>query len=130
MPKHSGLGKGLDALIPIGEKFPAPAGGVMQIPVEQIGRNPRQPRVHFDEKQLAELADSIREHGVIQPLVVSPVEGGAFILITGERRLRCTAPASRLSRHLPECQQPGIARARLTNAARRPNVLEDRAYRR
>jgi ParB family chromosome partitioning protein len=93
MPKHSGLGKGLDALIPIGEKFPAPAGGVMQIPVEQIGRNPRQPRVHFDEKQLAELADSIREHGVIQPLVVSPAEGGAFILITGERRLQAAQRA-------------------------------------
>ena len=95
MPKHSGLGKGLDALIPTGEAFPAPAGGVMQIPVERIGRNPRQPRVHFDEKQLAELAESIREHGVIQPLVVSPAEGGAFILITGERRLQAagsTAP--------------------------------------
>src|SRR5512143_3300051 len=94
MPKHSGLGKGLDALIPTGgEAFSGSAGGVMQIPVERIGRNPRQPRLRFDEKQLTELAESIREHGVIQPLIVSPGEGGSYILIAGERRLQAARQA-------------------------------------
>ena len=94
MPKHSGLGKGLDALIPTGgEVLPTPAGGVMQIPVERIGRNPRQPRLRIDEKELAGLAESIREHGVIQPLIVSPAEGGSYILIAGERRLQAAQRA-------------------------------------
>jgi ParB family chromosome partitioning protein len=93
MAKHSGLGKGLEALIPTGEKSPAPAGGVMQVPVELISPNPHQPRVHFDEGQLAELADSIREHGIIQPLIVSPGESGRFTLIAGERRLQAAQKA-------------------------------------
>lgn len=98
MPKHSGLGKGLDALIPGGgasEARPAAgsAGGVMQVPVESITRNPRQPRTQFDEKDLEELAASIREHGVIQPLIVSPARGGNFILIAGERRLQASKRA-------------------------------------
>ena len=92
MPKHSGLGKGLDALIPTGESMPAP-GGVMQLPLELIRPNPRQPRVHFDDQQIAELADSIREHGVIQPLIVAPAEGGTFTLIAGERRLQASRRA-------------------------------------
>ncbi len=93
MPKHSGLGKGLEALIPTGEAARISSGGVMQVPLELIQPNPRQPRVHFDEDQLAELADSIREHGVIQPLIVTPGEGGAFILIAGERRLQAAQRA-------------------------------------
>jgi ParB family chromosome partitioning protein len=93
MPKHSGLGKGLEALIPTGEAPPPSPGGVMQVPVELITRNPHQPRVRFDEEELAELADSIREHGVIQPLIVSPGENGAFVLIAGERRLQAAQKA-------------------------------------
>ena len=93
MPKHTGLGKGLEALIPTGEASKTPSGGVMQVPVDLIHPNPRQPRVHFDEEQLAELADSIREHGVIQPLIVTPAEGGTFLLIAGERRLQAAQRA-------------------------------------
>lgn len=93
MPKHSGLGKGLDALIPTGESSRAPAAGVMQIPVGWIRPNPRQPRVQFDEAHLAELADSIREHGIIQPLIVAPGEDGTFTLIAGERRLQAAVKA-------------------------------------
>ena len=89
MPKHTGLGKGLDALIPTGETTIASAGGVMQIPVEQIQPNPHQPRIHFSETDLSELADSIREHGVLQPLVVMSVDGG-YQLIAGERRLQAS----------------------------------------
>src|SRR5512147_1695086 len=93
MPKHSGLGKGLDALIPTGESSRVPASGVMQIPVGLIRPNPRQPRVQFDETHLAELADSIREHGIIQPLIVAPGEDGTFTLIAGERRLQAAVKA-------------------------------------
>lgn len=87
MTKHSGLGKGLDALIPAGESH-LPPGSVTLIPIEQISRNPRQPRARFDEEELSELAASIREHGVIQPLILRQgTASGQFVLIAGERRL-------------------------------------------
>jgi ParB family transcriptional regulator, chromosome partitioning protein len=95
---RGGLGKGLDALIPPGQGFPTePASissGVTQIPVSQISPNPRQPRTHFDSTELEELASSIREHGVIQPLIVSKKEKGAgYVLIAGERRLQASIHA-------------------------------------
>jgi len=95
MPQRSGLGKGLDALIPGGTKpsFAASAGGVLQVGVDLIQRNPRQPRVHFSEEELSELAASIREHGVIQPLIVSPNTDGTFVLIAGERRWQAAQKA-------------------------------------
>ena len=95
MAKHTGLGKGLDALIPGGgeTRHPAAPGGVMQVPLEAITRNPRQPRTQFDAKDLEELAASIREHGIIQPLIVAPARGGNFTLIAGERRLQAAKKA-------------------------------------
>ena len=94
MAQRTGLGKGLDALIPgSGGETPSAAGGVLQAPVESIARNPRQPRVQFDAGELEELAASIREHGVIQPLIVSPGKGGSFVLIAGERRLQAAKKA-------------------------------------
>jgi ParB family chromosome partitioning protein len=91
MAQRTGLGKGLDALIPAGAKVPPQAaagsgGGVQQVAVDAIQRNPRQPRIHFHEEDLAELAASIREHGVIQPLIVIPKPDGKYVLIAGERR--------------------------------------------
>lgn len=92
MPRKSGLGRGLEALIPGGET--PSTGGVSSIPVDQIDPNPRQPRDHFDAQELAELADSIREYGVIQPLIVSYDEqSGRYILIAGERRLMAAREA-------------------------------------
>ncbi len=85
MPQRSGLGKGLDALIPGGSSAVSEAGAV-QVSVDAITRNPRQPRQTIKESELEELAASIREHGVIQPLVVSPARGGMYTLIAGERR--------------------------------------------
>ncbi|MDD2694383.1 MAG: ParB/RepB/Spo0J family partition protein [Anaerolineales bacterium] len=85
MARRPGLGKGLEALIPGSE---APAGGVVHLSVDQISPNPRQPRSRFAPEELAELADSIREHGVLQPLVVSyDASQGRYTLIAGERRL-------------------------------------------
>ena len=93
MPPRSGLGKGLDALIPTGQKTTGGEGGIAQIPVESIQRNPRQPREKFDVNELENLAASIREHGVIQPLVVSPGKNGIYTLIAGERRLQAARQA-------------------------------------
>ena len=86
MVRVHGLGRGLDSLIP-----PAEGSGV-EIPVERIARNPRQPRRRFDEESLAQLTDSIRAHGVLQPIVVRAV-ADAYQLIAGERRLRAARNA-------------------------------------
>src|SRR5512140_685571 len=91
MPQRSGLGKGLDALIP-GGSTPRDSGAV-QVPIDAITRNPRQPRQTMKEEELEELAASIREHGVIQPLLISPPVGGMDTLIAGERRLQAARRA-------------------------------------
>jgi len=88
------LGKGLQALITDMEA--AANEGVLQIALERILPNPHQPRKIFADEELKELADSIRQHGVIQPITVRP-RGDAYELVVGERRLR----ASRLA-GLPE----------------------------
>jgi ParB family chromosome partitioning protein len=95
MAQRTGLGKGLDALIPAG-KTASPGGetgGIAQVPIDSIQRNPRQPREKFDIEELENLAASIREHGVIQPLIVSPGRGGVYTLIAGERRLQASRKA-------------------------------------
>jgi ParB family chromosome partitioning protein len=87
MAKKSGLGKGLDALIPT-EESQLPESGITHIPIANIIPNPRQPRTNFASDELDELAISIREHGVIQPLIVTQTEAaGQYTLIAGERRL-------------------------------------------
>ena len=88
MAGKSRLGKGLDALIPPGETKIAP-GDVNQIAIGQIQPNPHQPRGKFAADKLEELAESIRAHGVIQPLIVNSAgEDGRYTLIAGERRLQ------------------------------------------
>ncbi|MFN8426087.1 MAG: ParB/RepB/Spo0J family partition protein [Anaerolineales bacterium] len=93
MAKRTGLGKGLDALIPGGKISAGGEGGVTQVSIDSIQRNPRQPREKFDTAELENLAASIREHGVIQPLIVSPGRGGSYTLIAGERRLQASRKA-------------------------------------
>jgi len=89
MARKSGLGKGLDALIPGGDDNPAPEGSAVYIPIAQIIPNPRQPRGEMNSEALAELAASIREHGILQPLMVTyDPDTNQYILIAGERRLR------------------------------------------
>src|SRR5580698_10395021 len=87
------LGKGLDSLLPRVAATAAPtqvqeseAGKPMEIPVGEIERNPFQTRVNFDETLIAELAESIKANGVVQPILVRPLPGGRFQLIAGERR--------------------------------------------
>ncbi|HEY3473342.1 MAG TPA: ParB/RepB/Spo0J family partition protein [Anaerolineales bacterium] len=93
MPPRSGLGKGLDALIPTGQKTTVGESGITHLPVDSIQRNPRQPREKFDLEELENLAASIREHGVIQPIIVSPGRNETYTLIAGERRLQAARKA-------------------------------------
>jgi ParB family chromosome partitioning protein len=85
-----GMGRGLAAILP---RATAAGEGLREIPVELIGPNPRQPRRSFDQDKLAGLAESIRARGVLQPIVVSPLPGGRYELVAGERRLRAARMA-------------------------------------
>jgi ParB family chromosome partitioning protein len=94
MARLGGLGKGLGALIP------SEAGTVegdvprlVDLPIDSVIPNSHQPRVHFDEESLAELAASIREIGVLQPVLVRPVGDAAYELVAGERRWRAARRA-------------------------------------
>ena len=86
MARQGGLGKGLGALIPTGAITETP-GGLEEIPVASVRPNRFQPRARFDEEELSSLAESIREVGLLQPVLVRPV-GDEYELIAGERRWR------------------------------------------
>ena len=90
-PKRKALGQGLNALLG-GRTAPAPpASGLRAIPIEAIDPNPRQPRKQSTRESLEEMAESIRAHGLLQPIIVSPLPGAAperYQLIAGERRWR------------------------------------------
>jgi len=91
MPRKTGLGRGLDALI--GNERPA-VGEISNIPLDQIAPNPRQPRLNIDREELAELTDSIREVGVLQPLIVTyDDQNDRYTLVAGGRRLLAAAQA-------------------------------------
>jgi ParB family chromosome partitioning protein len=91
--RRSGLGKGLGALIPTDETGDEPAveGGLLrEVPVRAVVANQRQPRQRFDDESLAELAASITELGVLQPILVREADAGTYELIAGERRWRAS----------------------------------------
>jgi len=88
MARKGGLGKGLEALIP-GNASPQTDEGTIYVSIDNLVPNPRQPRHRTNDETLQELAASIREHGILQPLLVSfEPESGKYILVAGERRLR------------------------------------------
>ncbi len=93
MASQKGLGKGLGALLGDFAEDPQEERGFKQLPLHKIEPNPNQPRQDFDEAELSELAESIRTHGVIQPLTVREMPSGYYQIIAGERRWR----ASRLA---------------------------------
>ena len=92
MAHKSGLGKGLEAILPTGEEMTSYSVGV-SLPITQIVPNPHQPRGHIDAEALEELTSSIREHGLLQPVVVKRLDDQHYALITGERRWRAARQA-------------------------------------
>lgn len=91
MNKKTGLGRGLNALMS-SEELPQENKGVFEVPLDKISPNPHQPRTVIDEAKLAGLAASIREHGLIQPLIVTATKDG-YTIIAGERRWRAASIA-------------------------------------
>ncbi|MBC8570652.1 ParB/RepB/Spo0J family partition protein [Zongyangia hominis] len=89
--RKGGLGKGLEALFT--DNSTGDVNSSAKLRLSQIEPNKSQPRKDFDEEALASLADSIREHGIIQPLLVRPLENGAYQLVAGERRWRAARMA-------------------------------------
>jgi len=94
------LGRGLGALIPSRPAAPAapapaatPSSGLAEVPIEQISPNPYQPRKTFNDSSIEELSRSVREHGIIQPLVVTKTGDNKYRLIAGERRFRAAQKA-------------------------------------
>lgn len=96
--KARGLGRGLGAILPVDEETVQSSHAVQDIPIDAIEPNPYQPRLNFSEEELEELAESIRQHGLIQPITVRQI-GQKYQLIAGERRWRAARKAG-LS-HLP-----------------------------
>lgn len=92
MSKRGGLGRGLSALIP-GAPEAGEGVGLLEVPVNAVGPNPKQPRTNFDEEAIASLAASIREIGILQPIVVRHAGDGRYEVIAGERRLRAARAA-------------------------------------
>jgi ParB family chromosome partitioning protein len=126
------LGRGLSALIPQGprgaETAGAPSGGVLTLPVDKIVPNALQPRRRFDPEKLEELAASIREHGVLQPVIVSR-SGSQYQLVVGERRWRASQAAG--LREIPAlvrefAEADGLAVALIENIQRQDlNAMEE-----
>ena len=92
MARRSGLGRGLGALIPT-EVVSDRSGAFAEIPIADVIPNPHQPRAQFDEELLGSLTASIRELGVLQPILVRPRDDGSYELIAGERRYRAAKRA-------------------------------------
>ncbi len=88
MAKKGGLGKRLDAIYLENES--ESGSGAVSLKIEDVEPNREQPRTEFDEEALLQLSDSIREHGVLQPILVRPVFGGGYQIVAGERRYRAS----------------------------------------
>ncbi|MBP3636862.1 MAG: ParB/RepB/Spo0J family partition protein [Clostridia bacterium] len=89
--KTRGLGRGLEALLPDAEEVLS--SGVQEISLGDIDPNPDQPRRTFSDESIAQLAQSIREQGVLQPILVTPQNGGRYRIVAGERRWRASRAA-------------------------------------
>lgn len=95
MKKNKGLGRGLDAIFAIekAELKAKPMSEMVELAIDQIVPNPSQPRTQFDEESLDELADSIRQLGLIQPITVRKSDDNRYVIISGERRWRASRRA-------------------------------------
>lgn len=134
MARKTGLGRGLSALIP-GADANISIGGISYIPVEQIHPNPHQPRFSININELEELASSIKEHGILQPVVVSYDQTNEqYILIAGERRLQAARLAAlelipAIIREVSEAQRLQLALVENLQRADLNPLEEAEAYR-
>ena len=92
MIRRKGLGRGLDALL-AGEDEPGATDALQTLPIDRVQPGKYQPRTRMDDAALEDLAASIREHGVMQPILVRPIEGARFEIVAGERRWRAAQRA-------------------------------------
>src|SRR5437764_11202742 len=129
MIKMKGLGRGLDALLAGNDEGPPGGDALQTIAIDRVRPGRYQPRTRMDEASLAELADSIRAQGVMQPILVRPVDGGRFEIIAGERRWRAAQLAG--LRNVPALVKPvpdqaALALALIENIQREDlNPLEE-----
>ena len=128
MIRPKGLGRGLDALL-AGSDAPTPQDALQSLPIERIRPGKYQPRSRMDDASLEELAQSIREQGIMQPILVRPIDGAGFEIIAGERRWRAAQRAGlkeipALIR--PVADQAALAMALIENIQREDlNPLEE-----
>ena len=123
MARRSGLGKGLNALLPDAAQAPPPGTELREVPLAQVRANPYQPRAAFDEEALEALAASIAELGVLQPILVRQISDSSYELIAGERRLRASQLAGRTS--IPALVRPVGDEASLQQALVENLLRED-----
>ena len=106
MPKKThGLGRGLDSLFAGAEDW---GTSIQEIPVGELDPNPDQPRRTFSPESISQLADSIREQGVLQPLLVAPASGGRYMIIAGERRYRAGRRACKRRPVYDQCRRAAL----------------------
>jgi ParB family transcriptional regulator, chromosome partitioning protein len=123
--KRPALGKGLSALIP--DAPPAVASGPLEVDTDRLSPNELQPRMQFDDDKLEELARSITARGIIQPILVRPLGGGAYRIIAGERRWRAAQRAGLLKvpvvvRDVPEGSDQQLLELALIENVQRENL--------
>jgi len=129
MIRHKGLGRGLDALLAGNDDQAASGESLQTLSIDRLRPGKYQPRTRMDAASLAELALSIKEQGVMQPILVRPVDGGAFEIVAGERRWRAAQQAGlreipALVKNVPD--QAALAVALIENIQREDlNPLEE-----
>lgn len=129
MIRHKGLGRGLDALLAGNDDQAASGESLQTLSIDRVRPGKYQPRTKMDAESLAELALSIKEQGVMQPILVRPVDGGAFEIVAGERRWRAAQQAGlreipALVKNVPD--QAALAVALIENIQREDlNPLEE-----
>jgi ParB family chromosome partitioning protein len=114
------MGRGLAAILAVSDEPATEDGDLRHIPLDLITPNPRQPRRSFDQETLQALADSVRERGIVQPVLVRPVPGGTYELVAGERRWRAAQIAGMEA-------VPALVRPRDDSAALEIALIENMA---
>jgi ParB family transcriptional regulator, chromosome partitioning protein len=124
MVKRTGLGKGLGALIDDADNILHPTSNISEIDLSWIEVNPFQPRTYFDEESLAELAGSIREFGLIQPLTLRKIGEEKYQIIAGERRFRAAqiAGLTKVPAYIREAEDEGMLELALIENIQREDL--------